>query len=71
MGALLFIRLVWRVWFIGSLFLTGFGLSNFTFRKDHSFKEFGRNLLVAVLWPIMLLSPAGRSKISKTLKGAL
>jgi hypothetical protein len=72
MLALLFIRVVWSIWFIGSLYLLGSSLSILAFKQDgKGFQTFGKNLLVAALWPFMALSPAGRSRITKTLKGTI
>lgn len=68
MGTLLLLRTIWAIWWLGTLFLFGHSVSALAFGEGGR-KVFGRNLLVAVLWPLMLLSPGGRSKIEKVMKG--
>lgn len=72
MASLIFIRAVWSIWLIGSLFLTGFSLSNYLFRSlEKRPTQLRRDLLAVVAWPLMLLSPAGRKRLKQTMKGIL
>lgn len=72
MLALLFIRTVWTIWFIGSLFLVGYSVSNALFRSlEKRPTQLFRDLFVVVLWPLMLLSPSGRKRLKQTMKGIL
>lgn len=70
MASLLFIRTVWWVWWISTCYLFGASLSGWLFSRDaNRHKRFGLNILTTAVWPVMVLSSKGRTRLVKIVKG--
>jgi len=58
-----------RIWLIGCLVASVVSLSDFLFRRPHGAAALLRRLAVGLLWPIALVSGAGRRVLLGQLRG--
>ncbi|MBV9344196.1 MAG: hypothetical protein JO341_10350 [Gammaproteobacteria bacterium] len=58
-----------RIWLIGCLVVSVVSLSDFLFRRPHGAAALLRRLAVGLLWPIALVSGAGRRVLLGQLRG--
>jgi hypothetical protein len=49
-----------RLWLFGLLLITFISLSDFVFRRPHGVGLLGKRLGMGLIWPLALLSSAGR-----------
>jgi hypothetical protein len=55
-----FTTIALRLWLLGLLVISFVSLSDFVFRRPHSIELLGKRLGVGLVWPLALLSSAGR-----------
>jgi hypothetical protein len=49
-----------RIWLAGVLLVSLLALSDFIFRKPHTLSVLVRRLAMALVWPLAIISAAGR-----------
>jgi hypothetical protein len=49
-----------RLWLFGVLLASFVSVSDFAFRRPHGLALLGKRLLMGLVWPLALLSSAGR-----------
>jgi len=58
-----------RVWLFGLLLISFVSLSDFLFRRPHGVDLLGKRLAMGLLWPLALLSSAGRRVLFGKFRG--
>jgi len=64
-----FTTLALRLWLFGLLACSVVSLSDFVFRRPHSFALLLRRLAVGLIWPLALASGAGRRALLGRFRG--
>jgi hypothetical protein len=59
-----------RVWLVGLLLLSFLSVSDFVFRRPHRISLLGKRLVVGLVWPLALLSAAGRRTLLASFVGS-
>jgi hypothetical protein len=58
-----------RIWFIGLLLVAFLSLSDFVFRRPHRISVLARRLITGFVWPLALVSSAGRHALFASFGG--
>jgi hypothetical protein len=58
-----------RVWLFGLLLISFVSLSDFVFRRPHGFDLLVKRLAMGLIWPLALLSSAGRRVLFGKFRG--
>ncbi len=61
--------IVLRVWLFGLILVSLVSLSDFLFRRPHGFDLLWKRLAMGLVWPLALLSAAGRRVLFGKFRG--
>jgi hypothetical protein len=57
-----------RIWLIGLMLVALLSLSDFVFRKPHRLGVLAKRVMTALVWPLALVTPAGRHALFTSFK---
>lgn len=57
-----------RIWLIGLMLLVLLSVSDFVFRKPHRFGLLARRIVTSLVWPLAVVTPAGRQALFTTVR---
>jgi len=61
--------IILRLWLFGLIVVTIVSLSDFIFRRPHGFDLLGKRLVTGLVWPLALVSSAGRRALFGKFRG--